>query len=49
MHVQDKKYGVISCKTENHILSEFERYLSKEKRKKRGSTGRNQCEKSDSR
>lgn len=44
-----KKYGTVSCKTENQILAELERDLSKEKRKKHGSTGHNQGKKSDSR
>jgi hypothetical protein len=44
-----KKYGTVSCKTENQILAELERNLSKEKRKKHGSTGHNQGKKSDSR
>lgn len=49
-HVQDKKkYGTVSCKTENQILAELERDLSKEKKKKHGSTGHNQGKKSDSR
>ena len=44
-----KKYGTVSCKTENQILAELERDLSKEKRKKHGSTGHNQGKKPDSR
>ena len=44
-----KKYGTVSCKTENQILAELERDLSKEKRKKHRSTGHNQGKKSDSR
>lgn len=44
-----KKYGTVSCKTENQILAELERDLSKEKRKKHGPTGHNQGKKSDSR
>lgn len=31
-----KKYGTVSCKTENQILAELERDLSKEKRKSMG-------------
>lgn len=42
-----KKYGTVSCKTENQILAELERDLSK-KRKKHGSTGHNQGKKPDS-
>ena len=44
-----KKYGTVSCKTENQILAELERDLSKEKRKKHRSTGHNQGKKPDSR
>ena len=43
------KYGTVSCKTVNQILTELDRDLSKEKRKKHGSTGHNQGKKSDSR
>lgn len=44
-----KKYGTVSCKTENQILAELERDLSKEKRKKHEPPGRNQGKKSDNR
>ena len=44
-----KKFGVVTCKTENQILAELERDLSKERRNKRESTGRNQDTKSDNR
>lgn len=40
-----KKYGIVSCKTENQILAELERDLSKGKRKKHRSTGHNQGKK----
>ena len=44
-----KKFGVVTCKTENQILAELERDLSKERRNKHESTGRNQNTKSDNR
>ena len=44
-----KKFGVVTCKTENQILAELERDLSKERRNKHESTGRNQDTKSDNR
>ncbi|MBU5980052.1 hypothetical protein [Lactobacillus helveticus] len=44
-----KKYGVITCKTENQILAELERDLSRERRNKHVSTRRNQGKKSDNR
>ncbi|MEK3575438.1 hypothetical protein AAA420_11295 [Lactobacillus crispatus] len=44
-----KKFGVVSCKTENQILAELERDLSKERREKHESTGRNQNSKHDNR
>lgn len=44
-----KKFGVVSCKTENQILAELERDLSKERREKHESTRRNQDTKSDNR
>ncbi|NRO92850.1 hypothetical protein [Lactobacillus helveticus] len=37
-----KKYGVVSCKTENQILAELERDLSKKRRHKHK---RSQCNK----
>ena len=42
-----KKFGVVTCKTENQILAELERDLSKERRNKRESTRRNQDTKPD--
>lgn len=44
-----KKFGVVTCKTENQILAELERDLSKERRNKHESTGHNQDTKSDNR
>lgn len=44
-----KKFGVVTCKTENQILAELERDLSKERRNKHESTGRNQDTKPDNR
>lgn len=44
-----KKFGVVTCKTENQILAELERDLSKERRNKHESTRRNQDTKSDNR
>lgn len=44
-----KKYGVVSCETENQILAELERDLSKERKNKHESTGRNQGKKPDNR
>lgn len=47
-----KKFGVVTCKTENQILAELERDLSKERRErssKHESTRRNQDTKSDNR
>lgn len=44
-----KKFGVVTCKTENQILAELERDLSKERSDKHESTGRNQDTKSDNR
>ncbi len=44
-----KKFGVITCKTENQILAELERDLSKERRNEHESTRRNKGKKSDNR
>lgn len=44
-----KKFGVVTCKTENQILAELERDLSKERSSKHESTRRNQDTKSDNR
>lgn len=44
-----KKFGVITCKTENQILAELERDLSRERKNEHESTGRNQDTKSDNR
>lgn len=44
-----KKFGVVTCKTENQILAELERDLSKERSDKHESTRRNQNTKSDNR
>lgn len=42
-----KKYGVVSCKTENQILAELERDLKKERKNKHKATRRNQDIKPD--
>lgn len=44
-----KKYGVVSCKEETKILAELERDLSKKRRNKHESAGRNQDTKPDNR
>lgn len=44
-----KKFGVVTCKTENQILAELERDLSKERSDKHEPTGRNQDTKPDHR
>lgn len=42
-----KKFGVVTCKTENQILAELERDLSKERRNKHEPTRRDQNTKHD--
>lgn len=44
-----KKYGVVSCKTENQILAELERDFKKERKNKHESTRHKQDTKSDRR
>lgn len=44
-----KKYGVVTCKTENQILAELERDFEKKRKKKCESARRNQCAKPDNR
>lgn len=44
-----KKFGVVSCKTENQILAELEKDLKKKRREQHESARRNQDTKSDNR
>lgn len=44
-----KKYGIVSCKTENQILAELERDLKKDRKNKHEPTRRNQDTKPDNR
>ena len=44
-----KKYGVVSCKTENQILAKCERDLSKKKRHKHKHSRHNKGERPDNR
>ena len=44
-----KKFGVVSCETENQILAELERDLSKERKNKHKHVRRNKDKKSDNR
>lgn len=44
-----KKFGVITCKTENRILEELEKDLSRERRNKHEPNGHSQDKKSDNR
>ena len=43
------KFGVVSCKTENQILAELERDLSKERKNKHKRARHNKDKKSDNR
>ena len=42
-----KKFGVVSCETENQILAELERDLSKERKNKHKHVRRNKDKRSD--
>ncbi|NRO57402.1 hypothetical protein [Lactobacillus helveticus] len=44
-----KKFGVVSCETENQILAELERDLSKKRKNKHKHVRRNKDKKSDNR
>ena len=44
-----KKYGAVSCKTENQILAELERDLSKKRKNKHKCVRRNKDKKPDNR